>query len=875
VKARAVALALLAAMVAAGAARQARAASIDPLLLPVLSGQSTPQALGLALGRAQDAAGEGSLSVSLRFSGNLDDLRNLGIRFGGILGDVATADVSLAQLRLLATHPAVRSIEGARPLHLQLNASVPISGLLTTSDFSVGLRYPNATGDGWTDNSLTGRGVLIGILDTGLDLLHDDFLKPDGRTRVLSVWDQSTAVGRSPLGFSYGAECTADQVNARDCPMVDRDGHGTHVAGIAAGDGSATGGIQSPYRYVGMAPEADLLVVKMADLSTPRVIDALSYLKAKATALGKPIVVNLSFGSSLGPHDGTTNLEQAVNTFTGPDDIPGAVVVAAAGNDGQTVEQNPLHAVGCFQTGSSPCPTGVTPRPGAIPEAVSFVVPDETRAAFLEIWYPGAATLGVRVTEPSACATSSASLAGTPVVTASTSCGNIVIAAGNTNVANGDRSTIVALTSSAQLTPGLWSLAITGDDLPGNSATRFDVWSDAEPSENAPVFNTLGSPGTTIIAPASSAEAIAVAPYVSKTTWTSLIAGCCALPATHGTLGTLATYASQGPLRPCTSCGAVPQKPDLAAPGLMITSSFSSRIPDDPLLDAQVDPDRVHYALEGSSMAAPHVTGAAALLLQVNANLTAREVKAYLLGNTSFPRPLPIEQWGQGRLHVKAAVDAVRAAGDDPPPAALTGVRVTSVHSRRVSLAWDPSPDLDLRYFRVFRRSEADGTTAMLADTVPATATTFEDPTSNTRPAPEMTNEALYTYSFQAVDINGQSGPLSVEVPAVPTAGEGSVGLCFIATAAYGSAWHPHVVSLRAFRDRQLRPYAIGRAGIAAYETVGPPLARLIAPHPALRAAARGALTPIVLLIEHPWASAAVLGLGLLGVIGLRLRRRC
>jgi hypothetical protein len=222
---------------------------------------------------------------------------------------------------------------------------------------------------------------------------------------------------------------------------------------------------------------------------------------------------------------------------------------------------------------------------------------------------------------------------------------------------------------------------------------------------------------------------------------------------------------------------------------------------------------------------------------------------------------------------------AIRAAGDDPPPAAPTGLRVTSVHSQRVALAWDASPDLDLQYYRVSRRSEADGATAEF-DRLPATATTFED-VPDPR-VPDMTNGSGYVYTVQAEDMYiiapstiGQLSAPSAEVRAVPTTGEGSVGLCFIATAAYGSAWHPHVASLRAFRDHYLRPHAIGRAAIAVYETVSPPLARLIAPRPTLRAAARGALTPIVLAIEHPRTSAALLvGLGLLGVIGLGLRRR-
>lgn len=866
-KPRAVALGLLAAVLAIGAARQARGASLDPLLLPVLSGHAAPQLLGPVTGAAaSDDAGEPRLSVSLRFSGSLDELRSTGIRFSGSLGDVATADVSVAQLRVLAAHPQVRSIEAARLLKPQLD----VTAIPTHTAVSL-LR--TRAGDGWTATSYTGRGVLIGIIDSGLDLRHDDFLRPDGTTRVLALWDQSTAEGRSPRGFSYGAECTAEQINVRDCPQVDRLGHGTHVAGIAAGDGSATSGDEPAYRYVGMAPEADLLVVKLGSFTSTQVIDALSYLKNKTETLGKPIVVNMSFGSTLGPHDGTMNLDRAVDAFTGPDDLPGAVAVVSAGNDGQTGAGNPLHAVGCFQTGS-PAPScndlGVAPLPGAIPAtSVSFAIPEGATSAVIEMWYTGTAALGVAVTAPSECATAKATPAGPAIVSESTPCGSITISAGDVQP-NGDRWTAVVLTSGSEIRSGIWNLSITGDTLPASGATRFDLWSSVTPSEKGAAF-TPGSAETTITMPASAAEAISVTPYVSKDIWTSIDPTCspCQLSPAEGTLGAIWSRASRGPLRPCSACDQS-AKPDLAAPGTVVKSSLSSRIPDDPENDKLVDPDRRHWAQLGSSMAAPHVTGTAALLLQINPNLTAREVKAYLLSGVSPPQvppPFPTEQWGSGRLNAQSAVDALKAAaGGDPPPTAPAGFRVTSVRSERVVLAWDPSADLDLQYYQVFRRDTAGVTTA-LAPTLAPTATTFEDTTA-------LTNEAAYVYTIQAVDIGGASGTLSAEARAVPTAGEGSVGFCFIATAAYGSAWHPHVASLREFRDRRMRPYALGRAAIAGYETLSPPIARVIAPHPWLRAVVRGALTPIVLTIEHPRASAALAGLAALGAIGLAVRRR-
>ena len=147
------------------------------------------------------------------------------------------------------------------------------------------------------------------------------------------------------------------------------------------------------------------------------------------------------------------------------------------------------------------------------------------------------------------------------------------------------------------------------------------------------------------------------------------------------------------------------------------------------------------------------------------------------------------------------------------------------------------------------------------------TVTTFED-------SGLAANDIAYYYSVQAVDIAGQTIVPSTEVRAVPTEGDGSVGLCFIATAAYGSAWHPHVASLRAFRDQQLRRYALGRAFIAFYETVSPPIAGWIAPHPVLRAATRGVLTPVVFAVEQPRTTAILAGLGLVALVGLRFRRR-
>ncbi len=419
------------------------------------------------------------------------------------------------------------------------------------------------------------------------------------------------------------------------------------------------------------------------------------------------------------------------------------------------------------------------------------------------------------------------------------------------------------------------ALTLTGEDLPSGSAA-FDAWSAAD--EGSPVATFIppyADPGKTLAVPATATEAITVVHWVTKTGWTSLVGN---REYRGETIGALATTAGRGPRRPCslsTACPDVP-KPDLAAPGVGVMSSLSSRIDEAPFetatstIDDVTDLDRVHFIQQGSSMAAPHVAGAAALVLQINPALTAAEVKALLKASAQLPTGGVSTQWGAGKLDAKKATDPLWLT--DPKPDAPEGLTVVSVGSGRVVLRWDPNPDLDLRGYRVYRRAESAFVPTPLT-AIPLDGVTYEDTES-------LANETPYLYSVTAVDIGPPSALLvdreslpSGEARGVPTAGEGSVGLCFIATAAYGTPWHPHVQSLRAFRDAHLRPSRLGRVFVAAYERVSPPLAKVIARHDALRAAARAGLTPLVLAVEHPRATGHLAWLLLLGACIVAVRR--
>lgn len=196
--------------------------------------------------------------------------------------------------------------------------------------------------------NLTGRGVLVAVLDSGIDYFHRDFRNVDGSTRIVALWDQTILPDvqkgwKPPEGFSLGVEFGSGQINAalqagsrqeglELVPSMDRSGHGTAVAGIAAGNGQASGGL-----YEGVAPQSGLLIVK---LGTPRpegfprtteLMRALTYVVNKAQMLGMPVALNLSFGNTYGSHRGTSLLERFLDNMS---EVWKNVICVGSGNEG-------------------------------------------------------------------------------------------------------------------------------------------------------------------------------------------------------------------------------------------------------------------------------------------------------------------------------------------------------------------------------------------------------------------------------------------------------------------------------------------------------------------------------------------------------------
>ncbi|MGH2352174.1 MAG: S8 family serine peptidase, partial [Chloroflexota bacterium] len=290
----------------------------------------------------------------------------------------------------------------------QVDASLALRPLL---DISTGSAHTQAqeVWSGVRDRNgapVTGKGVIIGVVDTGIDWSHADFVRPDGQSRILALWDQTASPPAPPAGYDYGRAWTKTHVDAwlaagiipgdtcttstclaagasgapSEIDGNSEGGHGTHVTAIAAAGGRAITGA-TPASYTGMAPDADILFVK-TDLDSAHIIDAWAWIVAQAQAAGKPVVINSSFGGHDGAHDGTHPLETAIDSLSGP----GVIFTVAAGNSGD----DRSHGSGTAAVGApSTAKVQLDPSSGVV-----------LSVATIDLWYRGADHLRLAVIGP-------------------------------------------------------------------------------------------------------------------------------------------------------------------------------------------------------------------------------------------------------------------------------------------------------------------------------------------------------------------------------------------------------------------------------------------------------------------------------------------
>ena len=511
---------------------------------------------------------------------DLDHLADLGIEVNGGGDAIRTGIVPLESLDALSEDPAISRIVPARPLRPLMDVA---SAVVNVPAFR-------------NRSRLTGKGVVVGIVDTGIEVGHPSF-----EGRVSRLWDQTLSGSGVPEG-RYGAELKGSTLSL----SRDTHGHGTHVAGIAAGSND---------EYGGVAPDARLVIVK-TDLQTAHIADGIRYIFRTAAAMRMPAVVNLSLGGHDDPHDGTDSLSQVIDEAVGP----GRIVCCAAGNSGN----DNIHAQVDVRRGSTrTIACAVARRAGNEPPFV---------AAFTG-WYAGADRLSVAVVSPSDQQTAFQPVItkGAPVRTYAFAEGAVRIITPGPDAANGDHNFMVqiepaAASSTASAPRGGWRLRLKATKVTDGTVHLWSVDDRAAQLTGRAVVDS-----TKVGAPGAATGAITVASYTSKTTWENIWGQ----PSEAGLdLDDISDFSSEGPRRD----GA--QKPDLAAPGAMIVSALSvhSGVLPEMVIDG------LHTIMAGTSMASPFVSGLVALLLQRNRKLGPEAVRDLLRSNSVIPG----QEAGQG-----------------------------------------------------------------------------------------------------------------------------------------------------------------------------------------------------------------------------------
>lgn len=563
-------------------------------------------------------------------------------RFKHSCGNIAAVKIPATSLALFAASPKIQRIE-AYPTHYQ-----PMNDTMLRNNNI----YPVHSGMSPLTQGYDGTGVVMGIIDTGIDFSHPDFRDSLGNTRIKALWDQRLPVAPNTPSYGYGQEWNSAGIDgglAAASTDIDWYGHGTHVAGIAVGNGLASG------TYKGAAPKAEIVMVVYDFYSSNPTLmtDAVDYIYKKADTLGKPCVINASLGSYYGSHDGLNLEAQLIKNMI--DAKPGRALVAAAGNA------------------------------GAFPYHLGYTVTSDTNFTFfpnvsgsvnLSLYADVADMLNVSVSIGADQMAPTHSFRGrTPFVTGAAHLGVIM----NDTIYNGGNR-IGIIQSYGDTASGVYTLMynIIPDSTSYNwrliatGSGRFDVWNFDVVGSGIPSPATLPDSiyykypdvDQTIVSSFQCLDnVITVANYINRKSVLN-----------YNSIMYVDPFKTPGLRHPSSSSGPTRDgriKPDIAAPGEFIMScTLLSTLPGDAILYPDAfDPGGYHVSGNGTSAASPGVAGIAALYLQKNPTATAMDVKNAIISCTTidaFTGAVPNNQYGYGKANAFNA---------------LTGCVVTSIES--------------------------------------------------------------------------------------------------------------------------------------------------------------------------------------------------
>ncbi len=524
---------------------------------------------------------EKTWELIVKYSGSLDAVREMGVQVEEMRNEYAILIVPEDRIEEVSALPQIEYVEKPKRLFFAVNRARAASCINI-------LQEP--------PRNLTGRGILVAVLDSGIDYFHEDFRNRDGTTRIAALWDQTLDRVFTREEINEALE-TGSRSGARELlPSVDGSGHGTSVAGIAAGNGRESDGA-----YRGVAYESDLLVVKLGNAReegfprTTELMRAVDFAVGRAVDMVMPLAVNISFGNTYGSHDGTGLLE----TFL--DDIGNygrTTIVVGSGNEGAAAG----HLSGDFPDRASTAAEAV---------AELSVAPYESGVS-VQLWKAYTDQFTVSLQTPS----------GEQLGPLSEQLGPVRFRYRKTQVLvyygkPGPFSATQEIyfdfvpDEGSYVESGIWTFRLQPQRI---IQGRYDFWLPSSAVLNFSTRFLRSTPDTTLTIPSSAAKVITVGAYNSVT-------------------NSYADFSGRGFTRLTDQV-----KPDLCAPGVGLMAPGNGG---------------GYRSVTGTSFAAPVVTGSAALLMQwgiTDGNdpfLYGEKVKAYLRrgakelpGFTEYPNPL-------------------------------------------------------------------------------------------------------------------------------------------------------------------------------------------------------------------------------------------
>lgn len=533
-------------------------------------------------------------TLIVQYTKSLERVRELAKSVVELLNGYAIITIKESQIERLTQIIEVNYVEKPKRLYFQVSNGRQVSCIEEVQDARL---------------SLYGQGILIAVIDSGIDYANLDFRNEDGTTRIRALWDQSLLPRPGempPEGYTIGVEYTKKQIdealNQSDVmqrKMIvatqDISGHGTAVTGIAAGNGRMSGGL-----YAGVAPKSELIVVKMGNPSkegfprTTELMQGVDYVVRKAIEYQMPVAINISFGNTYGSHDGTSLVERYLNSIS---ETWKNVICVGSGNEGTSAG----HAAGLLEEGKR--------------TEVQLAVQNRETSLNVQIWKSYVDEIEIEIINPSGVSTGRISeILGTQRITLGDT--ELLIYYGEPKPYTVRQEIYIDfLPEESYISSGVWKIQLNPRSIVDK---EWQMWLPTQAVLNVGTAFLSPNSATTLTIPSTASLVITVAAYNALTF-------------------TYADFSGRGPARVYEGTGVM--KPDLAAPGVNVTA---------PTVDGG------YAQFTGTSFATPFVTGSAALLMEwgiVRGNdpyLYGEKVKAYLRRGA---RELPgYNEWPNGVL---------------------------------------------------------------------------------------------------------------------------------------------------------------------------------------------------------------------------------